>query len=151
MTQEQALERYGSLDNGTWPDQTKWCATLDVPPEISVHLINSATGKPTARIYCNKDMHSALSAVFSDIISEGLADVLETFDGCFMVRCIRGRSNEMSAHSYAGALDFDAHKNRLGAVPQMDPRIVEIFKKHGFAWGGDFKRLDGMHFSYLGW
>jgi hypothetical protein len=30
----------------------------------------------------------------------------------------------------------------------MDPRIVDIFRRWGFAWGGTWVRPDGMHFEY---
>jgi hypothetical protein len=30
----------------------------------------------------------------------------------------------------------------------MDPRIVRIFQKWGFLWGGRFLTPDGMHFEY---
>lgn len=148
MTLEQAKERYGEIKNGAWLEESKFCVVVQVPDEIACHLINSASGKPCVHIYANKDMAPALEAVFTDIIAEKLEAVLETFDGCLMVRCVRGQPNELSTHCFALAVDFDAHKNQLGEKPQMDPRIVAIFKRHGFSWGGDFKRRDGMHFSY---
>jgi len=30
----------------------------------------------------------------------------------------------------------------------MDPRIVDAFRRHGFAWGGTWARPDGMHFEW---
>jgi hypothetical protein len=32
----------------------------------------------------------------------------------------------------------------------MDCRIVRIFRKHNFAWGGNFLTPDGMHFEWVG-
>jgi hypothetical protein len=32
----------------------------------------------------------------------------------------------------------------------MDCRVVQIFRKHNFAWGGNFLRPDGMHFEWVG-
>jgi len=32
----------------------------------------------------------------------------------------------------------------------MDCRAVQIFRKHGFAWGGNFLVPDGMHFEWVG-
>jgi hypothetical protein len=32
----------------------------------------------------------------------------------------------------------------------MDCRIVRIFRKHNFAWGGNFLTSDGMHFEWVG-
>jgi hypothetical protein len=32
----------------------------------------------------------------------------------------------------------------------MDCRVVRIFRKHNFAWGGNFFVPDGMHFEWVG-
>ena len=32
----------------------------------------------------------------------------------------------------------------------MDCRVVRIFRKHNFAWGGNFLMPDGMHFEWVG-
>jgi D-alanyl-D-alanine carboxypeptidase len=32
----------------------------------------------------------------------------------------------------------------------MDCRVVRIFRKHNFAWGGNFLLPDGMHFEWVG-
>ena len=40
--------------------------------------------------------------------------------------------------------------NRQGYAPMMDCRIVAVFRKYGFAWGGNFLLPDGMHFEWVG-
>jgi hypothetical protein len=40
--------------------------------------------------------------------------------------------------------------NSFGGRVSMDPRIVAIFRRWGFAWGGTWVRADGMHFEYHG-
>jgi hypothetical protein len=32
----------------------------------------------------------------------------------------------------------------------MDRRLIAIFRRHGFIWGGNFPTPDGMHFEYVG-
>ena len=48
------------------------------------------------------------------------------------------------------ALDTNTVSNCQGCVPQMNCDVVRIFRKHGFAWGGNFLMPDGMHFEWVG-
>ena len=48
------------------------------------------------------------------------------------------------------ALDMNTATNPMGGVPTMDCRVVRIFRKWGFAWGGNFSTPDGMHFEWVG-
>ncbi len=48
------------------------------------------------------------------------------------------------------ALDTNTATNPMGGTPTMDCRVVRIFRKHGFAWGGNFLTPDGMHFEWVG-
>jgi hypothetical protein len=45
------------------------------------------------------------------------------------------------------AVDLNVPGNQRGTVGQMDRRVVAIFKKWGFAWGGDWSYTDPMHFE----
>jgi hypothetical protein len=48
------------------------------------------------------------------------------------------------------AFDTNTVSNCLGCRPVMHCDVVRIFRKHGFAWGGNFRRPDGMHFEWVG-
>ena len=46
------------------------------------------------------------------------------------------------------AFDLNTATNQLGTAGDMDPRIVAIFQRWGFAWGGNWTtRPDPMHFE----
>ena len=145
-----AETRYGLIENGKWADELKWCTVLAIPAELSVSWMNTATGGPTTHIYCNRDMAPALGRALQNIISRGLIGQLKTFDGCFIIRCIRGEST-ISVHSYALAVDINASTNKLGTLGDMSDDLAKCFTDEGFIWGGTFGRVDKMHFQLAAW
>jgi hypothetical protein len=48
------------------------------------------------------------------------------------------------------AIDMNTVQNPEGSPPTMNCDVVRIFRKWGFAWGGNFLQGDGMHFEYVG-
>lgn len=83
---------------------------------------------------------------------------LDKYGGCFHFRPMRGKElktvNSLSLHAYGVAIDLAPVLNPLGAFYQpnklmMPHEVIEIFRKHGATWGGDFKpRPDCMHFEF---
>ncbi|MEY2400319.1 MAG: hypothetical protein QOJ08_430, partial [Ilumatobacteraceae bacterium] len=65
-------------------------------------------------------------------------------------RIVGTQLGTLSRHTWAQALDTNTVANCQGCVPQMDCRIVRIFRAHNFAWGGNFLNPDGMHFEWVG-
>lgn len=148
MTLDEAVQRYGKIENGIWNDESKWCVVYNVPTVIAEKLLNSANHKPTYHIYLNKDLIEPLTNAFSNIIKNNLENKLETFDGCFNIRDVRGIPGQISAHAYALALDLNASTNKLGdSDGDMDLNLVKAFTDAGFKWGGAFNRIDKMHYS----
>ena len=154
MTSKEARERYGPIVDGVWRDEANWCVFLDIPNDIAADWINTATGKPLGSkndkrdLYINKDMAPALLMALDLLKTRGLFGELKTYDGCLMVRDVRGVPGQLSTHAYALAIDLNASENRLGRDPKLSKDFVACFKEAGFTWGGDFWRKDGMHFSF---
>lgn len=146
-----AVERYGAMVNGGWPNEVMWCAVLPIPYVIGANWINTATGKPTDRIYCNRDIMGPLLGALGNVLARGLLRELKTFDGCYQIRSKRGLPDQISTHSYALAIDINAAENPLGGPNRLSPELVACFTDMGFAWGGRFNRADPQHFQWAAW
>lgn len=109
------------------------------------------------RSSCHKVVATAIQNALTEIRQAGLARKINLQNSNRYGGCFTGRYNRMagtfgapSRHSYGMALDINTVTNAQGAIPQMDCRVVRIFRKWGFAWGGNFWPADGMHFEYVG-
>ena len=99
-------------------------------------------------VTCHVAIFPQLRAAFEEIVSRGLADKIipGQYAGCYYPRFIAG-STTLSNHSFGLALDMNVPGNQRGTVGEMDREVVAIFKKWGFAWGGDWGYTDPMHFE----
>lgn len=99
-------------------------------------------------VTCNNAIFPQLRAALEEIVTAGLADEIkrEQYAGCYYPRFIAG-STSLSNHSFGTALDLNVPGNLRGTVGEMDRVVVSIFKKWGFAWGGDWRYTDPMHFE----
>lgn len=99
-------------------------------------------------VTCHEVLFPQLRAALSEIVSDGLADKIhpDEYAGCYYPRFIAGTTS-LSLHSFGIALDLNVPENQRGTPGQMDPAVVAIFKRWGFAWGGDWGYTDPMHFQ----
>ena len=110
------------------------------------------------RAACNNSIKADLAAALQAVVDAGLAGSIDvnnanTFGGCFgprFTRIVGTQLGTLSRHTWGQALDFNTVFNCQGCVPQMDCRVVRIFRAHNFAWGGNFINPDGMHFEWVG-
>jgi hypothetical protein len=101
-------------------------------------------------VRCHRLMFPQLRAALGEIEREGLAGLVRPRDygGCFVPRFIdRNSSKPLSMHAFGLAIDLNVSTNQLGTAGDMDPRIVAVFEKWGFVWGGRWARPDPMHFE----
>ncbi len=143
-------EVYRIFGNPRMPGfQETQLAFCETPPALN-HVFWRQNEQFKNGFWCHRLLLQPLLSVYQSIAGSGLAWALQSFDGCWNVRNIRGE-RELSMHSWGIAVDHNAKTNPLGENGDMHPAIVEIFKAHGFYWGGWFKkRKDFMHFEFTG-
>jgi hypothetical protein len=155
VTRLQCENRYGAIDfsTGYWPEKRQWLTMLEIPVNWFPNWYVLDSKMPVKRIACNVDMKDNLYAALEQV-SQLDPKALQTFDGCFEIRLVRGSKTNFSAHSYGLAVDLNAHDNPLGVSTggfYETPSVVDCFRKNGFTWGGDFQhRKDPMHFTFCG-
>jgi D-alanyl-D-alanine carboxypeptidase len=114
---------------------------------------------------CHKVVEPALRAALAEIVAAGAGGVFNVGDantagGCHNPRFSTLSQNSsigfLSRHSWAMAIDTNTRGSCQGCAPPDIATLpggcaaVRIFRKHGFAWGGNFLTPDGMHFEYVG-
>jgi hypothetical protein len=64
-------------------------------------------------------------------------------------------ARSLSLHSWGIAIDFDPPINHMGGEDghgnpsklRSTPLFVDVFRRAGWTWGGDWKMRDDMHFQ----
>jgi hypothetical protein len=117
------------------------------PAWVSEHIA-TGTVPILGSVTCNRLIFPQLEAALREVEARGLADEIhpDEYAGCYYPRFIAGTTS-LSNHSFGLALDFNVPGNQRGTVGEMDRAVVSIFKKWGFAWGGDWRYTDPMHFE----
>ncbi len=122
---------------------------------------------PTIRIRarCHNVIEPALKAAFAEAAAAGVGGVFDVDDanvagGCHVPRFSTLSQNSsigfLSRHSWGMAIDTNTRGSCQGCAPPDFATdaggctAVRIFRKHGFAWGGNFLTPDGMHFEFVG-
>ncbi len=152
LTQLQVKERFGEFALRPRSDGSGF----DQDPAYERHwLVNDQHVQQLGAVTCNKAVMPALRAAMKEITDRGLGATIDTADfqyegGCWNPSVVPLSGGSMSRHSWGIAVDINVAANDLGGTPHQDPRLVAIMAKHGFAWGGEFTRPDGMHFEYVG-
>lgn len=130
--------RYTVLGGGRiGPEQSWVAANIRTEP---VPILGNVT--------CHRVMLPQLRAALLEVQTTGLADEINPgeYAGCYYPRFIAG-SQQLSLHSFGIAVDLNVPGNQRGTAGEISRAVVAIFKKWGFAWGGDWAWTDPMHFE----
>jgi hypothetical protein len=130
--------RYQVAGGGRITPDAGWVAR-NIRTEV-VPILGSVT--------CHKDLFPQLRAALLEVQQRGLADAIDPgqYAGCYYPRFIADTTT-LSNHSFGLALDLNTAGNQRGTVGEIDRDVVAIFKTWGFAWGGDWRWTDPMHFE----
>jgi len=104
------------------------------------------------RVTCNRAVIPQLRGALAEVAHRGLANLVDPGDyaGCYAARVIAGDPGPTIAHhAWGSAIDLNASANPQGLPPHQNPRLVRIFERWGFTWGGRWLVPDGMHFELL--
>lgn len=123
-------------------------------------LISSFFGQPGANLttynFFNNEVSVNVKLVpFLDKVQKEINDrkINYSFDNVqtFNIRSKRGGGGR-SLHSWGIALDINPNRNPQGGGYDLPGEVIDIFKKHGFFWGGDWPGRDNdpMHFEWYG-
>ena len=88
-------------------------------------------------------------------------EYLKNIGGTFSWRLING-TNRLSMHSFGMTIDINTSFSNywqwdckclnedatLGYKNKIPQKIIDVFEKHGFIWGGKWYHYDTMHFEY---
>lgn len=124
-----------------------WCPKL-VKQKIKVTTVNGFD-KTIKKLIVELDQHPEFK------------DYITNIGGTFNWRKIAG-TNRLSLHSFGMTIDINIKysnywqwdckcKNEnsiLGYKNRIPKKLVQIFEKYGFIWGGKWLHYDTMHFEY---
>jgi hypothetical protein len=120
---------------------------------ITIPQLKQVPGFPNnGKILFNKEAAGSLMEAFKEIEKEGLLDLILSWDGGYFPGMMR--SGKLSDHAFGVAFDINAAYNPIGKTPPPPDtkgsvrKLVPIFERYGFKWGGEYTLPDGMHFVY---
>lgn len=143
LTGSRAARAFGAFSYRYFADGT-------IEPDAAWVRANIVTARVPilGEVTCHRLMFPQLRGALQDVVDAGLAATIHTYDGCYVPRFIeRDPSHAISLHTWGIAIDINAATNGRGGAGTQDPRVVQIFKRWGFQWGGDWDYTDPMHFQ----
>lgn len=149
---EQPLATGGSVAAAVGTFSYRWFADGTVAPDPDWVAASIRYGEVPilGTVQCHRAVFPQLRGALREIVARGLADEIhaDEYGGCYVPRFIgRDPKQGLSLHTWGIALDLNVPGNQRGVAGEIDRDVVAIFKKWGFAWGGDWAWTDPMHFE----
>ena len=141
------LKMYGDCASRTFQANMRKVAWMPISAQGGTVNVTTING-----------VDQALEAVVADLqkLPPEMIKYLVPTAGAYNCRPVAGTARR-SMHAYGAAIDISTAwadywvwKGGENAVwaNRIPPEIVAIFERHGFIWGGRWRRFDTMHFEY---
>lgn len=147
LTGDEAAREFGTFRYRWKADGALW-----IEPEFVRENIRTERVPLLGQVRCHRLMLPQLRGALQEVVDRGLASRIhpEQYGGCFVPKGIEGSPGAISLHTWGIAIDLNVPGNLRGTEGEIDRRVVAIFKRWGFAWGGDWSWTDPMHFEMAG-
>jgi hypothetical protein len=126
--------------------------TLVIDPRWRRANIATARVPLLGRVTCHRAIIPQLRNAMTEVRREGLGFTVDAnlYGGCYSPRFVNSQpGHRLSHHAWGIAADVNVAENSYGSKPDLDPRLVDIMRRHGFTWGGEWLVPDGMHFEWV--
>jgi hypothetical protein len=136
------------------------CRRGEVTPNLKAISWLPNHGGGTVRATAEQGVADRLEKVSRELDSlpAPMIQYLVPISGIYNCRPI-AETNRLSMHAFGAAIDINARfgnywlwsKRLDGEIVwrnQIPEKIVEIFERHGFIWGGRWYHFDSLHFEY---
>ncbi len=142
----------GSVAEAVGSFRYQWFDDGNVRPDPAWVSANIVTGEVPilGTVTCHRVLIPQLRGALRELVDRGLAGAIDAsdFGGCYVPRFIgRDPSRGLSLHTWGIAVDLNVATNQVGSRGQIDRRVVAVFARWGFNWGGAWRVPDPMHFE----
>lgn len=138
-------ERFGEFSYRRGPgreftQESAWAAEHIVSEDVPL----------LGRVACHRAIMDAVRGALGELEERGLGWLVDAdgYAGCYNPR-LTSTLDSVSRHAWGIALDINEHKNPYGQAGAQDPRLVEVFERWGFRWGGEWLIPDPAHFELV--
>lgn len=117
---------------------------------IKVTVMNENGKKSKKTVTVHKNLANKVSKCFDEMLK--IKFPINNVDS-YVWR--KNSNGQLSSHSYGASIDINSADNPIGnntsnSSYKITDKVVKIWKKYGFYWGGDWTGniKDRMHFTY---
>jgi hypothetical protein len=100
---------------------------------------------------CHRGVAQSIQTALRDLTLRGKTGLVEAdpAGGCWVPRLI-DEDMPLSRHAWGIAVDLNPTANPSGFFGDQDERLVEVMRRQGFGWGGEWLVPDPSHFEFAG-